>query len=125
MDRSFGWTGLRSAPRQGWLIDGGNRASSRRVLDELTDSMSQFARLVFGDERVAVCDLDQPPVWEQLGKPPPVLAGIDTVLRRPDHECRTVKAAEEPSRSEHIPLIEGLHELGEIAADPPLGLQWM
>src|SRR6266536_3481129 len=64
-----------------------------RVSDELPDGTSQFARLVKRDQGVAVGDLDQPPVWEQLSKPPPVLSWIDTVLRSPDHERRTVKVA--------------------------------
>jgi hypothetical protein len=37
---------------------------SWRVLDELTDSTSQFDGLVFGDEGVAVGYLYQPRVWE-------------------------------------------------------------
>src|SRR5713226_432682 len=100
------------------------RASSWRVLDELADGTSQFAGLVFGDEGVAVGDLDQLPMWEQLSKSPPVLSGIDAVFRCPVHERRTVKVAEVFSCGEHVPLVEGLHVLGEIAADPPLGLQW-
>src|SRR5260370_28698978 len=63
-------------------------------------------------------------MWEQLSKSPPVLSGIDAVFRCPDHERWTVKVAEVFSCGEHIPLVEGLHVLGEIAADPPLGLQW-
>src|SRR5260370_12570930 len=64
------------------------RASSWRVLDELADGTSQFAGLVFGDEGVAVGDLDQAPMWEQLSKHAlPTLAPLHELAHHEDHAC--------------------------------------
>jgi len=46
------------------LMGDGGGASSWSVSDELRDGTSQFVRLVFRDEGVAVGYLDQPPVGE-------------------------------------------------------------
>jgi len=34
--------------------------------DELMDGASEYVKLIFGDERVAVGDLDQVPMWEEV-----------------------------------------------------------
>src|SRR5713226_9059152 len=64
---------------------------SWRVLDELTDSTSQFARLVFRDQGVTVSDLHQPRVGQQCGQPPSVCWGHDAVFHSPDDERWTFK----------------------------------
>src|SRR5258708_33670979 len=64
------------------------RVSSWRILDELADGTSQFAGLVFGDEGVAVGDLDQAPMWEQLSKHAlPTLAPLHELAHHEDHAC--------------------------------------
>jgi hypothetical protein len=75
-----------------------------------------LARLVFRDEGVAVGDLDQPPVWEQLSQSPTMLRKYDAVLLRPDDERRTVEGARARSRDEHVPLVEGAHGPRAISA---------
>jgi hypothetical protein len=87
------------------------------VSDEPTDGTSQFARLVFRDECVAVCDLDQSSVWKDLGQPSPVLRGHDAVLLCPDHECWTVEGPQSLSRRKHVSLLGGAEILGKIAPD--------
>jgi hypothetical protein len=61
------------------------------VLDEATDLACQLARLILGDERVAVGDLDQASVGQELGQSTPAFGGHDAVLARPDHERRKVE----------------------------------
>jgi hypothetical protein len=41
-----------------------------------------------GHESVAVLNLDQMPVGQQISQLPPVLGRHHLVLRRPDHQCR-------------------------------------
>src|SRR5215211_4750568 len=56
---------------------------SWRIPDELTDGAGEFSGLILGDERVAVRDLDQPPLRKDLGQPAAVLRGHDAILRCP------------------------------------------
>src|SRR6266516_5255146 len=99
-------------------------ASSWRASDELTDGASEYAGLVFGDECVAVGDLDQLPMWEDLGQPPPVLRGHNAVFHRPHHERRTAEGAQKLSRGEHVTFLASTHVLGEIAPDLSLSQHW-
>src|SRR5258708_28169200 len=94
------------------------------VSDELTDGTSQFARLVFRDECVAVCDLDQSSVWKDLGQPSPVLRGHDAVLLCPDHECWTVEGPQSLSPSKHVSLLGCAYMHGQIAHDISLFLHY-
>ncbi len=102
----------------------GGKASSGGVPDELPDSTRQFARLIKRDERVAVGDLDQAPLWQQFGQAPPMRRRHHTVLGGPDHQLWTVKAAQALGRGEHVSLVEGMHVFAQIAANSPLGLRW-
>jgi hypothetical protein len=47
-----------------------------------------------GDQRVAVCYLDEPSLWEELGQAAPMLGRHDAVLLSPDDEGGPVEGGE-------------------------------
>src|SRR5918994_6489529 len=81
------------------------REASSGLSDEPTNLPSQLGGLILGQERVAVGDLDQPPVGKELGQSAPMLWGHDAILLCPDHECRTLERPQALGRGEHVSLL--------------------
>src|SRR6185437_5354393 len=89
-----------------------------RLGEELADVPGELGGLVLADERIAVVDLDQPALGEDVGKSPPVLAWHEAVFGGPDHEHGASEGGELLGRgkagSAGLPGIARI--LGEVAA---------
>src|SRR3712207_9046463 len=78
-----------------------------RVPDEASDGAGELDGLVLGDERVAVSDLDKPPLWEDLGEPASMLWGHHPVLGGPRDERRALEGTQPFGRLERVALVHG------------------
>jgi hypothetical protein len=93
------------------------RTSSWCVSDELTNSASEYVRLIFRDEGIAIGDLDQLPLWEEFGQPSPMFQRHHAVLCCPEDERWTVEGSQAFGCDKQVTFLAGTHVLREIAPD--------
>src|SRR5215213_1470360 len=97
---------------------------SRRFLDELSDRTGEFSGRIFGEERIAVRDLDELAVREQLCQSSSMFVRHDPVLCCPDDERWTVEGTQPLVPLEKHPLRgDAQSVLAKIAPDLRPGLQ--
>jgi hypothetical protein len=80
--------------------------------------------LVPHGQRVAVGNLDQPPIGKQVGQAPTVPGGLHAVLGRPNHERGTVKAPQPLADLQQLVAAGAGGVLAQVASNALLGLQW-
>src|SRR3990170_2678137 len=83
-------------------------------------------RLVLGNERVAVGDLDELTARQQVSQSPSMLWRHDTVFRCPDDQSRTVEGRQPLARSQQIALgpPSAARVLAQVAPDLSLRERW-
>src|SRR4029077_10018191 len=71
---------------------------------ELADQPRQLPRLIQGDQRVAIGQLDVAGIWERLGETAAVLVGHHLALAVPDDEDGLREGAQRRGRGADVPF---------------------
>src|SRR5439155_5065217 len=99
------------------------RARASGLAHERADLAREALWLVAHDQRVAVSDLDEPGVRQQLRKTPAVLGTLHAVLRRPHDEHGARELTQPLAHLEHVPPPRAGGILAQVPADPAVRLR--